>query len=70
MACQKLFIATKRWISDAVYDRTLKAFDCSLSKSQLDSMDVYTDIKTRCDVYDAWCAMDELLRISIFSISY
>ncbi len=37
----ELFITSKLWNSDQGYDKALKAFDVSLKKLQLDSLDLY-----------------------------
>lgn len=38
---EELFISTKLWNTDRGYDRTLKAFDASLSRLGLDYLDLY-----------------------------
>jgi len=38
---EEIFVTTKVWISDYGYDRTLRAFDRSLSKLGLDVLDMY-----------------------------
>lgn len=38
---EELFISTKLWNTDRGYDRTLKAFDASMSRLGLDYLDLY-----------------------------
>ena len=57
---EELFVTTKLWIQDAGYERTKKAFEKSLQKLQLDTLDLYLIHQPLGDVYGAWRAMEEL----------
>jgi 2,5-diketo-D-gluconate reductase A len=59
---QELFVTTKLWVEDAGYERTLKAFDTSLGKLQLDYLDLYLIHQPYGDVYGSWRAMEKLYR--------
>lgn len=59
---EKLFVTTKLWIQDAGYENTLRAFEKSLAKLQLDYLDLYLIHQPFGDVYGAWRAMEELYR--------
>jgi len=59
---QDLFITTKLWISDAGYDKTRRAFDRSMQRLQLDTLDLYLIHQPIGDVYGSWRAMEELYR--------
>jgi 2,5-diketo-D-gluconate reductase A len=59
---EELFITTKLWIQDAGYESTRKAFERSLQRLQLDSLDLYLIHQPFGDVYGAWRAMEELYR--------
>ncbi|HEX3111426.1 MAG TPA: aldo/keto reductase [Thermoanaerobaculia bacterium] len=62
VAREELFITTKLWIQDAGYDKTRRAFDRSLQRLQLETLDLYLIHQPIGDVYGAWRAMEELYR--------
>jgi 2,5-diketo-D-gluconate reductase A len=59
---EDLFITTKLWIQDAGYEKTKKAFTKSLSKLQLDYLDLYLIHQPFGDVHGSWRAMEELYK--------
>lgn len=61
---KELFITTKLWIRDAGYESARKAFERSLQRLQLDTLDLYLIHQPFGDVYAAWRAMEELYRES------
>ena len=58
----ELFITTKLWVQDAVYESAKRAFAASLERLQLDYLDLYLIHQPFGDVYGAWRAMEELYR--------
>jgi 2,5-diketo-D-gluconate reductase A len=60
VAREKLFITTKLWIQSHGYEGTLKAFERSLKRLQLDYIDLYLIHQPYGDVYGEWRAMEEL----------
>ncbi len=60
VAREKLFITTKLWIQRHGYEGTLKAFERSLKRLQLDYLDLYLIHQPFGDVYGEWRAMEEL----------
>ncbi|KAA8746044.1 aldo/keto reductase [Paenibacillus sp. UASWS1643] len=59
---EELFITTKLWIQDAGYESAKRAFAKSLSKLQLDYLDMYLIHMPFGDYYGAWRAMEKLYR--------
>ena len=57
---EKLFITTKLWIQSNGYEGTIKAFENSLKRLQLDYLDLYLIHQPLGDVYGEWRAMEEL----------
>jgi 2,5-diketo-D-gluconate reductase A len=57
---EKLFITTKLWIQSQGYEGTLKAFERSLKRLQLDYIDLYLIHQPFGDVHGEWRAMEEL----------
>jgi len=60
VAREKLFITTKLWIQRNGYEGTLKAFERSLKRLQLDYLDLYLIHQPFGDVHGEWRAMEEL----------
>ena len=60
VAREKLFITTKLWIQSNGYEGTLKAFERSLKRLQLDYIDLYLIHQPYGDVYGEWRAMEKL----------
>ena len=57
---EELFITTKAWISEMSYERTLRAFDASLARLELNYLDLYLIHMPFGDYYGAWRALEEL----------
>jgi 2,5-diketo-D-gluconate reductase A len=57
---EQLFITTKVWIQSDGYDGTIKSFEDSLKKLQLDYLDLYLIHQPFGDVYGKWRAMEDL----------
>jgi 2,5-diketo-D-gluconate reductase A len=59
---EELFVTTKLWIEDAGYDSARRAFDRSMQRLQLETLDLYLIHQPYGDVYGSWRAMQELYR--------
>jgi 2,5-diketo-D-gluconate reductase A len=59
---EELFITTKLWIQRNGYEGTMKAFERSMKRLQLDYFDLYLIHQPFGDVYGEWRAMEELYR--------
>jgi 2,5-diketo-D-gluconate reductase A len=57
---EEIFVTTKLWIQDAGYESTKQAFEKSLTRLQLDYLDLYLIHQPYGDVYGSWRAMEEL----------
>src|SRR5436190_8553561 len=62
VAREELFITTKLWIRRDGYEGTMKAFENSLRRLQLDYLDLYLIHQPFGDVYGEWRAMQELYK--------
>lgn len=60
VARENLFITTKLWIQRHGYEGTLKAFENSLKRLQLEYIDLYLIHQPFGDVYGEWRAMEKL----------
>lgn len=60
VARENLFITTKLWIQRNGYQGTLKAFENSLKRLQLEYIDLYLIHQPFGDVYGEWRAMEKL----------
>jgi 2,5-diketo-D-gluconate reductase A len=58
----ELFITTKVWIHANGYQNTLKSFENSLMRLQVDYIDLYLMHQPYGDVYSTWRAMQELYK--------
>jgi len=62
LAREELFITTKVWIQSHGYEGTMKSFEASMKKLQLDYLDLYLIHQPYGDVYGQWRAMQELYK--------
>jgi diketogulonate reductase-like aldo/keto reductase len=62
VAREELFVTTKLWVQDTGYANTIKAFEKSLKKLQLDYLDLYLIHQPYGDVHGSWRAMEELYK--------
>ena len=60
IAREQLFITTKLWIQRNGYEGTMRAFENSLRRLQLEYIDLYLIHQPFGDVYGEWHAMEEL----------
>ena len=59
---EQLFVTSKLWVQDTGYDRTTRAMNDSLSRLQLDYLDLYLIHQPYGDVHGSWRAMQDALR--------
>ena len=59
---EEIFVTTKLWLADAGYDKARRAFDRSMQRLQLETLDLYLIHQPIGDVFGAWRAMQELYR--------
>jgi 2,5-diketo-D-gluconate reductase A len=57
---EELFITTKLWLQSNGYEGTIKAFERSMKRLQLEYLDLYLIHQPYADVYGEWRAMEEL----------
>ena len=57
---EEIFITTKLWVQSNGYEGTLKAFNNSLKRLDMDYIDLYLIHQPFGDVYGEWRAMEEL----------
>lgn len=57
---EEVFITTKLWVADAGYENARKAFERSMKRLQLETLDLYLIHQPFGDVYGSWRAMEEL----------
>lgn len=55
----EIFVTTKLWIADNGYEKTKKAIDISLSKLDLEYIDLYLIHQPYGDVHGSWRAMEK-----------
>jgi len=60
IAREELFVTTKLWIQRDGHDGALAAFERSISRLQLDYLDLYLIHQPYGDVYGEWRAMEDL----------
>ncbi|MEG0275792.1 MAG: aldo/keto reductase [Coprobacillus sp.] len=57
---EDIFMTSKVWIQDAGYEKTLEAFERSLSKLKVDYLDMYLIHQPYGDYYGSWRALEKL----------
>jgi len=55
-----VFVATKLWLDDAGYERTMEAFERSMDRLGLDYLDLFLIHQPIGDVHGSWRAMEDL----------
>ena len=59
---EDFFVTTKLWVQDHGYDATLRAFDASMEKLGLETLDLWLIHKPYGDYYGSWHAMERLYK--------
>ena len=59
---EELFLASKVWIQDTGYDKTMRSFEKTLRNLQTDYLDLYLIHMPYGDYHGSWRAMEELHR--------
>jgi 2,5-diketo-D-gluconate reductase A len=62
IARDQLFVTTKLWVQHVGYERTTRAIDDSLTRLQLDHLDLYLIHQPYGDVHGSWRAMEDAYR--------
>ncbi len=57
---KELFVTSKLWVDDSGFDSTIKAFETSMGKLDLDYLDLYLIHRPRGDIKGTWKAMESL----------
>ena len=65
---EEIFVTTKVWIQRSGYDGARRAFDQSMERLQLETLDLYLIRQPIGDVYGTWRAMEELYRVVLDQI--
>lgn len=56
----EIFVTTKLWLSDYGYEKAKAAFERSMEKLQLETLDLYLLHQPFNDIYGSWRALEEL----------
>ncbi|MEA2338340.1 MAG: 2,5-diketo-D-gluconate reductase [Thermoanaerobaculia bacterium] len=59
---EEIFVTTKLWIQDAGYDKARRAFERSMQRLQIETLDLFLIHQPIGDIYGSWRAMQELYR--------
>jgi len=62
MSRDQLFVTSKLWVQHTGYEKTTKAIENSLSRMQLDYLDLYLIHQPFGDVHGSWRAMEDACR--------